>query len=105
MDTFPCNGHTTTSDALWAGVPVLTRQGEAFAARVASSLLAAAGRDDQIAVSLADYHSRLLRWCADAAWRADLAARAGALRETSPLFDATAFARKLEAAYADLLQP
>ena len=102
LDTFPCNGHTTTSDALWAGVPVLTWQGEAFAARVASSLLAAAGLDDLIAVSLADYRSRLLRWCADAAWRADLAARAGALRETSPLFDATAFARKLEAAYLEL---
>ncbi len=103
LDTFPCNGHTTTSDALWAGVPVLTWQGEAFAARVASSLLAAAGMDDLIAVSLPDYRSRLLRWCADPVWRTELAARAGALREESALFDAAAFARKLETAFSELL--
>ena len=103
LDTFPCNGHTTTSDALWAGVPVLTWQGEAFASRVASSLLSTAGLDDLIASSLADYRACLLRWCADAAWRADLAARSAALRETNPLFDAEKFARTLETAYADLL--
>ena len=103
LDTFPCNGHTTTSDALWAGVPVLTWQGEAFAARVAGSLLTAAGLPELVAPSLAEYRTRLLRWCADADWRAELAARAGALRETSPLFDATAFARKLENAYAALI--
>ena len=84
-------------------MPVLTWQGEAFAARVASSLLAAAGMDDLIAVSLPDYRSRLLRWCADPVWRTELAARAGALRGESALFDAAAFARKLETAFSELL--
>ena len=103
LDTFPCNGHTTTSDALWAGVPVLTWQGEAFAARVASSLLVAAGLDDLVATSLGDYQAHLLRWCTDAAWRADLRVRAGALRATSPLFDAAAFARQLEGVLAEAI--
>ena len=105
LDTFPCNGHTTTSDALWAGVPVLSLQGEAFAARVASSLLIAAGLDDLVVNSLVDYRAHLLRWCADADWRADLSARSQALRAQSPLFDAKAFAHKLEHALVQLMPP
>ena len=101
LDTFPCNGHTTTSDALWAGVPVVTLQGEAFAARVAGSLLAAAALPELVVESPAAYRQTVLRFCQDAAWRTRLAAQTQALREHSPLFDGAAFARKLETLLID----
>ena len=96
LDTFPCNGHTTTSDALWAGVPVLSLQGEAFAARVAASLLSAAGLPELIVDSAGAYRQTALRFAQDAEWRGGLTRRTQALREHSPLFDGVAFARKLE---------
>ena len=96
LDTFPCNGHTTTSDALWAGVPVLSLQGETFAARVAASLLSAAGLPELIVDSADAYHQAVLRFAQDTQWRAALTTRTRALRAQSPLFDGVAFARKFE---------
>ncbi len=96
LDAFPCNGHTTTSDALWAGVPVVTLQGEAFASRVAASLLAAAGLGELIAANRADYRRLILDFCRQAEWRRQVRQRARELREHSALFDGWAFARKLE---------
>ena len=58
IDTFPYNGHTTTSDALWAGCPVLTLAGETFPSRVAGSLLSAIGVPELITYSLDDYERR-----------------------------------------------
>ena len=55
LDSFPYNGHTTTSDALWAGVPVLTYSGRSFASRVAGSLLRAHGMEDLITSSVSEY--------------------------------------------------
>ena len=55
LDTLPCNAHTTASDALWAGLPVLTRMGESFASRVAASLLNAIGLPELITTSAIDY--------------------------------------------------
>ncbi|MDR2788509.1 MAG: tetratricopeptide repeat protein [Candidatus Accumulibacter sp.] len=97
LDTFPCNGHTTTSDALWAGVPVVTLRGEVFAARVAASLLTAAGLDELIAATPEAYRERIVTLCRDAGFRARMRARTEALRASSDLFDSAAFARKLEA--------
>jgi predicted O-linked N-acetylglucosamine transferase (SPINDLY family) len=96
LDTFPCNGHTTTSDALWAGVPVVTLQGEAFAARVAASLLTAAGLEELIADAPKVYLERVIRFCRDAGWRGRLREKTEALRESSGLFDGAAFARGFE---------
>jgi predicted O-linked N-acetylglucosamine transferase (SPINDLY family) len=100
LDTFPCGGHTTASDALWAGLPVLTRLGESFAARVASSLLTAIGLPELIASSAAHYEALAVEFATDpvrlATVRKDLELR----RSTAPLFDTPRFTRDLEQGYA-----
>lgn len=97
LDTFPCNGHTTTSDALWAGVPVVTLRGEAFAARVAASLLVTAGFRELVAETHEQYAEIVLDFCRDTGRRFALQRRMRELRENSEVFDGTAFARKIEA--------
>ena len=97
LDTFPCNGHTTTSDALWAGVPVVTLQGDAFAARVAGSLLVESGLPECVVTTADDYRRFVIDFCRDEVLRASLKARCGRLRAESALFDAETFARKFEA--------
>ncbi|MDR3300015.1 MAG: tetratricopeptide repeat protein [Candidatus Accumulibacter sp.] len=102
LDTFPYNGHTTTSDALWAGVPVVTLQGEAFAARVAGSLLAAADLEELVTATPEAYRERIVELCRDTGLRTRIRGKTKALREASSLFDGVAFARKLEALLAEL---
>jgi predicted O-linked N-acetylglucosamine transferase (SPINDLY family) len=104
LDTFPYNGHTTTSDALWAGVPVVTLKGEAFAARVAASLLTAAGLEELITDTPEAYRERIIGLCRDAGWRARLREKTETLRESSGLFDGAAFARRFEALLADTVE-
>ena len=99
LDTLPYNAHTTASDALWAGLPVLTCQGASFAARVASSLLQAVGLPELVTTSLADYEALALRLAGDARLLGELRARLGANRLTHPLFDTPRFCRHIEAAY------
>ena len=67
VDTLPYNAHTTASDALWAGVPVLTCLGDTFAGRVAGSLLKAVGLDELITNSLEDYETLALKLAKDRA--------------------------------------
>ncbi|MDR1162446.1 MAG: tetratricopeptide repeat protein [Candidatus Accumulibacter sp.] len=102
LDTFPCNGHTTTSDALWAGVPVVTLEGEAFASRVAGSLLHTAGLPELVASDTAAYREIVRRFCCDKGFRDGISNKARALRETSDLFDSVKFARKLEACFEEI---
>lgn len=99
LDTLPYNAHTTASDALWCGVPVLTCMGESFAARVAASLLSAVGLPELITTSLADYEALALALARDPARLAALKAHLKANRGSAPLFDAGAFTRGLEAAF------
>jgi predicted O-linked N-acetylglucosamine transferase (SPINDLY family) len=101
LDTFPCNGHTTTSDALWAGVPVVSLQGETFASRVAASLLTTAGLTEWIADTPEAYRERIVAFCRDTGLRARLREKTEALRESCALFDGAAFARRLEALLTD----
>ena len=72
LDTLPYNAHTTASDALWAGLPVLTCLGETFAGRVAASLLKAIGLDALITRTLAEYEALALRLARDPAYLATL---------------------------------
>ena len=100
LDTHPCGAHTTASDALWAGVPVLTLAGEVLQSRVAASLLMALGLGELVTATLDGYYA-LARALAGAPDRvAALKAHLAAARRTSELFDGAAIARKLEAAYA-----
>jgi predicted O-linked N-acetylglucosamine transferase (SPINDLY family) len=99
LDTFPVNAHTTASDALWAGCPLLTMAGETFASRVAGSLLRTIGLSELVTSSLGEYQAMALRLARDANLLGDLRARLAANRKTSRLFDAGQFARNLEKAY------
>lgn len=99
LDTLPYNAHTTASDALWCGVPVVTCMGESFAARVAASLLTAVGLPDLITTSLPDYEALALVLARDPARLAAMKAHLKAARASAPLFDARAFTRGLEAAF------
>lgn len=99
LDTFPYNAHTTASDALWMGLPVLTLQGEGFATRVAASLLTAVGLEELIVHTPADY----VQLAVQLAHSPDRIARYRALlnqrRDVSPLFDPKRYARNLEQAF------
>jgi predicted O-linked N-acetylglucosamine transferase (SPINDLY family) len=99
LDTLPINAHTTASDALWAGLPVLTVLGDCFAGRVAASLLNAVGLSDMIARSLADYEAMALAFARQPQRLAEVKARLKANLATSPLFAIDLYTRHLEAAY------
>jgi predicted O-linked N-acetylglucosamine transferase (SPINDLY family) len=100
LDTLPCNAHTTASDALFVGLPVLTVLGSTFAGRVAASLLGAVGLPELIAPSLEAYETIALRLARDAAALAEVTAKLKQNTETHPLFDTARFTRNLETAFA-----
>jgi predicted O-linked N-acetylglucosamine transferase (SPINDLY family) len=99
LDTLPFNAGTTASDALWAGVPVVTRPGEAFAARMAASLLHAIGMPELITHTPEEYVALAVRLGNEPAFLAATKAKLSANRTTQPLFDTDRFRRHLEAAY------
>ena len=99
LDTLLVNAHTTASDALWAGVPVLTCPGDAFPARVSASLLQAIGLPELIAGSLQEYEDIAVALSADRARLEGLKARLARNRGALPLFDTPRFVRNLERAY------
>jgi predicted O-linked N-acetylglucosamine transferase (SPINDLY family) len=99
LDCFPVNAHTTASDALWAGCPVLTLAGETLISRVAGSLLRAVGLPELITTSLEEYQAVALRLARDPNLLAHVRSKLAESRKTSPLFDARQFARNLERAY------
>ncbi len=104
LDTLPYNAHTTTSDALAAGVPVLTCLGKAFPGRVAASLLHAIGLPDLVTYSLEEYAARALELATDPDQLGELRVRLARHRATYPLFDTERFCRHLEAAYTTMWQ-
>lgn len=99
LDTFHYNAHTTASDALWAGLPVLTRLGRAFPGRVAASLLTAAGLPELIAADAAEYEALAIALAEDPARLAGLRQRLAAQKGACALFDCERYTRKLEAAF------
>jgi predicted O-linked N-acetylglucosamine transferase (SPINDLY family) len=99
VDTLPYNAHTSASDALWAGLPVLTCIGETFAARVAASLLRAVGLTELITTSLEEYETLALKLAREPALLASIKAKLAHNRDTYPLFDTARFTRHIEAAY------
>ncbi len=99
LDTLPYCAHTTASDALWAGLPLLTCKGTTFAGRVAASLLSAAGLPELITTNPADYEATALRLARDPAALAELRRRLEDGRDSCALFDTPRFARHMESAY------
>ncbi|HVO90208.1 MAG TPA: tetratricopeptide repeat protein [Casimicrobiaceae bacterium] len=102
LDTLPFNAGATASDALWAGLPVLTCSGEAFAARMAGSVLRAIGLPQLVTESLADYEALADRLAGDPPALAQIKERLLANRATHPLFDTQRFTRHLESAYTTM---
>jgi protein O-GlcNAc transferase len=99
LDTLPYNAHTTTSDALWTGVPVIAAPGTTFAGRVATSLVKAAGVPELAASSLEDYEALALSFARDREKLRDVKHKILRNRETCPLFDTARITGHLEAAY------
>ena len=100
LDTDICNAHTTATDALWMGLPVLTLRGASFAGRVAESLLRAVGLPELVAEDLADYERRAVALARSPDRLDALRARLEQERATAPLFDTMRFTRAMEAAFA-----
>jgi len=104
LDTLPYNAHTTASDSLWSGVPLLTCRGTTFPGRVAASLLQAAGLQDLIVENLPDYEARAISLAGEPGAMQALKARLAANRSQSPLFDTDGFCRRIEQAYLRMWQ-
>jgi predicted O-linked N-acetylglucosamine transferase (SPINDLY family) len=102
VDTLPCNAHTTASDALWAGLPLLTCTGGTCAGRVGASLLHAAGLPELVTDSLDAYEARARELATASGELADIRARLERNRSTCPLFDTERFRRHIESAYSTM---
>jgi predicted O-linked N-acetylglucosamine transferase (SPINDLY family) len=104
LDTLPCGAHTTASDALWSGVPVLTRMGKAFPGRVGASLVTAIGLPEMVTYSAAEYEARALELARDRALLGEIRTKLARNRVTHPLFDTVRFTRHLETAYLRMVE-
>jgi predicted O-linked N-acetylglucosamine transferase (SPINDLY family) len=102
VDTLPYNAHTTASEALWAGLPVLTCVGTTFAGRVAASLLRAIGLPELVTGSLDEYESLALRLAREPQALGELRKELARNRAVRPLFDTDRFRRQIEAAYVEM---
>ena len=104
LDTLPCNAHTTASDALWAGLPVLTCLGETFAGRVAASLLNAIGLPELIAATPKAYEQMAVDLATHPEKLAVIKRKLAENRLTTPLFDTKRFTKHIEAAYTAMYE-
>ena len=102
LDTFPYGAHTTASDALWIGLPVLTLHGRSFASRVCGSLVTAAGIPEMVCQTPGGYVTRAIELANDRAQLASIRARLRAGRDTCVLFDTPNLVRSLEALYQQM---
>jgi predicted O-linked N-acetylglucosamine transferase (SPINDLY family) len=104
LDTLPYNAHTTASDALWAGLPVLTCLGEIFAARVAASVLNAIGLPELVTATLEDYERLAIELATNPEKLARIKRKLADNRLTTPLFDTKLFTKHIEEAYAAMYE-
>jgi len=103
LDGLPYNAHTTASDALWAGVPLITCRGRTFPGRVAASLLHAIGLPELVTENPQDYETLAVQLAGDAALLKAVREKLARNRRTAPLFDTLRFTRHIEAAYQTML--
>ena len=104
LDTLPYNAGATASDALWAGLPVLTCAGETFASRIGASLLTALEMPELIAAGQEQYEQLAVELATDPERLAEIRQRLAMKRLTAPLFDTRLFVRHLEAAYSKIYE-
>jgi predicted O-linked N-acetylglucosamine transferase (SPINDLY family) len=104
LDTFPYNAHTTASDALWAGLPVLTLMGQSFASRVAASLLNAIGLPELITNTQEEYEALAIELAMNPKKLATIKEKIRVNRLTTPLFNTPLFTKNIEAAYIKMME-
>ena len=104
LDTLPCNAHTTASDALWAGLPVLTCIGESFASRVAANLLNAIELPDLVTISQEQYEVAAIELATNPAKLRAIKIKLARNRLTTALFDTPRFTKHIEAAYKHMYE-
>ena len=104
LDTFNFNAHTTASDALWSGVPIITKQGKSFSARVCSSLLTSLGLKELIVQDNEEYEEKAFSIATNKFYLEDLKYRLNQSRTKSTLFDTKGFTRNLEEIFFKLVK-
>jgi predicted O-linked N-acetylglucosamine transferase (SPINDLY family)/SAM-dependent methyltransferase len=104
LDALPCNAHTTTSDALWAGLPVLTCLGETFSGRVAGSLLTAVGLGELVTTDLDAYGDLALELAQDKGKLDRIRQKLIDRRDTAPLFESTRYTRNIERSFETMVE-
>ena len=104
IDTFYFNAHTTTTEALWAGLPVVTMQGKGFAARVAGSLLNAIGLPELVTENVSDYEALILEFATKPAKLGMIKEKLVANRLSKPLFNSHLYTKHLESGYLNAYQ-
>jgi predicted O-linked N-acetylglucosamine transferase (SPINDLY family) len=104
LDSLPYNSHTTASDALWVGLPILTLQGKSFAARVASSLLTAMGLPQLITHSVEQYEELAVELANQPQKLNDIRNTLNANKQNSPLFNSALTTQQIEAAYEKMIE-
>ncbi|MDI9334060.1 MAG: hypothetical protein QM533_06755 [Cytophagales bacterium] len=102
LDTFPYNAHVTAADALWAGLPVLTLQGQSFASRVASSILTALDLPELITTDITSYEARALELVRQSKKRIAIRLKLANSKAKKVYFDQLQYVRSLEAAYGNI---
>ena len=101
LDTFPYNAHTTASESLWAGLPLLTLSGETFPSRVAASLLNTIGLPELVTDTTEEYERRAIQLATDEDMLLRIKQKLMLARATTPLFDTKLYAKHIESAYAE----
>ena len=104
LDTFNYNGHATTSDALWSGLPVLTKMGKGFASRVSASLLTSIGLPELITHSEKEYEEMAFNLAQNPKKISKLKSKLAELKQKSPLYNSELFTRNLEHKFAELVK-
>jgi predicted O-linked N-acetylglucosamine transferase (SPINDLY family) len=102
LDTLPYNAHTTASDAVWAGLPLVTCKGSAFAGMVAASILGTIGLSELVTQDPQEYEDTALRLALDPQRIRGMRERLARNRLTHPLFDTDRFRRHIESAYLEM---
>ncbi|MFK8068106.1 MAG: glycosyltransferase [Gammaproteobacteria bacterium] len=104
LDTFPCNAHTTASDALWSGLPLITCSGRSFSSRVAGSLLTAVGLPELITSNLHDYKTLALELANNPEKLSEIKSKLVNKREICALFDTEHYKDNLQVAFEEMIR-
>ena len=102
LDTFPVNAHTTASDALWVGLPIITMSGKSLVSRVAGSLLNSISVQELITYNYTDYKNLAIKLSTDREFYNKIKLKINNNKKTKPLFNTKKFTKNLENIYWDL---